>query len=297
MGRNLTQLRSSLSKYVPNSIKHTKRAMHSKFRLRHYRKRYDLPFDMPFSGISIETRTDCNLKCKFCPQSTSPRTRLVMTEDIFKKIIDGLAEIHFAGRICPGINNEPLLDDRIVSFIGYARQKCPLSFLELISNGTLLDEELLLELFAAGLDSLIVNDYRKDRQEHPYRLSKNHDRIAQISKTMFRKKIRITLRSTDETLGTRAGNIIREKKTALSLKRFCALPFTRMWIQPEGKVVLCCEDYSYDEIMGDVKENSLSEIWFSDKYKRIRNEIYKGDRKAKICEKCEYSGFPLLGER
>lgn len=291
------QLRRLLSKYVPNSVKRIKHGMHSRLLLRHYRKRYTIPFDISFTGISIETRTDCNLKCPFCPQSSNPRQNLVMPDELFKKIIDDLAEIHFAGRICPLTNNEPLLDDRMVSFIGYARQKCPLCFLELISNGMLLNEELLLELFAAGLDSLIVNDYRKDRHEHPYLLSKNHKRIAQLSEGMFLKKIRMALRSTDEKHGTRAGNIIRGKGTALPLKQFCALPFTRMWVQPEGKAILCCEDYSYDEIMGDVKDSSLSDIWFGDKYNRIRSELYRRDRSGKICSKCEYSGIPLPGER
>jgi len=217
---------------------------------------------------------------------------MVMSEELFKSIIDALAEMQFAGRICPLINNEPLLDDRIVSFIAYARQRCPLSFLELITNGRLLSEELLLELFAAGLDSLLINDYRNDRREHPFRLSAKLPRIAELSGRMFRRKIDIALRSTSEVLSTRAGNI-QGSGIAVPLNQFCALPFTGVWVQPEGKAILCCQDYNYDEIMGDVRESSLSEIWFSDKYSRIRTELYEGDRSGKICEKCDYSGIPL----
>ncbi|MCR4307701.1 MAG: SPASM domain-containing protein [Candidatus Berkelbacteria bacterium] len=215
-----------------------------------------------------------------------------MPNDLFKKIIDDLAEIHFAGRICPLTNNEPLLDDRIVSFIAYARQKCPLSSLELITNGRLLGEDLLLELFAAGLDSLIINDYRNDRQENPYRLSAKLPQIAKLSESMFRKKIRIDLRSTSEELSNRAGNV-QVRKIAVPINKFCALPFTGMWVQPEGKVILCCQDYSYEEVMGDVKDGSLSEIWLNDRYNRIRTELWDEDRTGKICKNCDYSGLPL----
>ena len=267
-------------------------ALYLKVKAEKNRKHYSFPFDKMFTRICIETRTDCNLKCKFCPQSTNPRPNIVMTEELFKRIIDELAEMNFAGRICPLTNNEPLLDVRIVSFITYARQRCPLSFLEIITNGILLTEELLLELFAAGLDSLIINDYRNDRSEHPFRLSARIDKIAELTQSMFRKKVYISLRSTSEELGSRAGNI-QKKQMKTSLNRFCALPFTGLWLQPEGKAILCCQDYSYDEIMGDVTKNSLSEIWFNDKYKRIRRELYEKDRTKKICGKCDYPGAPL----
>ena len=289
---------SNLLRFTANEILRTvlPRDMYISRKLDLYKRRYSLPLNTIFTRIAIETRTDCNLKCEFCPQSTKPRPIKVMSESLYKRIVDELAEINFAGRICPLTNNEPLLDDRIVSFIAYARQKCPLSFLQLTTNGRLLSEELLLELFAAGLDYLIINDYRHDRKEQPFRLSKKLHRIAELERTMFRKKINIEFRSSLGTLGSRAGNI-PEKGLATLYNQFCALPFTGMWVQPEGKTILCCQDYNHDEIMGDVRENSLSEIWFNDKYKRIRAELYKGDRSGKICSKCDYSGIPLPGER
>lgn len=220
---------------------------------------------------------------------------MIMQEELFKKIIDELAEMKFSGRICPTTNNEPLLDDRMVSFVAYARQKCPLSFLQLVTNGRLLTEELLFDLFAAGLDNMIINDYREDRSEYPFRLSAQLGKIAELEKKMYQKKIHIAFRSAFELPGevtNRAGNI-RGKGEAAILNQFCALPFIRVWVQAEGKVYLCCQDYNYDEIMGDIRENSFSEIWSGDKYKRIRAELNEKDRSGKVCEKCDYSGRPF----
>ena len=291
---------NTVARIAKNTICIAKRAARNVLSLRtyqrlqvcHARKRFNVPVDSLFSRISIETRTDCNLKCQFCPQSINPRPFRVMTDDLFRKIIDDLATLQFTGRIAPLINNEPLLDDRIVGFIAYARQRCPLSFLDLITNGTLLTEDLLRELFAAGLDRLMINDYRKDRQQQPFRLSSRLHRIAELAGKMFQRKIIIVPRSSVGTLSNRAGNIAGKGAT-LPLQQFCALPFTGMWVQPDGKAVLCCQDYSYEEVMGDVARSSLSEIYFGEKYIRIRAQLYRGDRTRKICQKCDYHGLPL----
>jgi len=65
-----------------------------------------------FSQILIETRTDCNKRCSFCPQSFYRRENEVMKWRIFKKIIDSLTDIGFAGRIALFVSNEPLLETR-----------------------------------------------------------------------------------------------------------------------------------------------------------------------------------------
>jgi len=254
------------------------------------RARYALPFHRIFRQIAIETRTDCNLKCEFCPQSTKPRPKQIMSEDLFKKIIDDLAAIEYAGRIAPTVNNEPLLDDRILSFIAYARKRCPFSFLHLITNGTQLNIDMVKELFAIGLDELLINDYRKDRLNNPFRVSRNLVPIAELSKKMFGRKIRISFRSSVGVLTNRAGNC-RGREIKLPLRQFCIRPFFEMVIQPEGRAVLCCQDYTYEEIMGDTSISSVADIWFNEKYHRIRAELYEGERAGKICEKCDFNGL------
>ena len=63
-----------------------------------------------FSQVLIETRTDCNKRCSFCPQSFYKRTVESIKWSVYKKIIDSLAEIGFAGRIALLVSNEPLLE-------------------------------------------------------------------------------------------------------------------------------------------------------------------------------------------
>lgn len=254
------------------------------------RRRYAMPFLGIFPQIAIETRTDCNLRCEFCPQSINPRPEQIMSEDTFKKIIDDLAAIEYAGQIAPLVNNEPLLDDRIVRFIAYPRKQCPLSYLHLLTNGVRLSLETVKELLAAGLDDLVINDYRKDRAKNPFRVSRNLEPIAELSKKMFGRKIRISFRSSVGVLTNRAGNC-RGREIKLPLRQFCIRPFFEMVIQAEGRAILCCQDYTYGEIMGDTSISSVADIWFNEKYRRIRAELYEGDRTGKICQKCDFNGL------
>jgi MoaA/NifB/PqqE/SkfB family radical SAM enzyme len=70
-----------------------------------------------FSVVEIETRSVCNLRCNYCPNSISERGLLKncqqMPEALFFHIIDELSEIRFSGEVYPHFFNEPLLDERL----------------------------------------------------------------------------------------------------------------------------------------------------------------------------------------
>ena len=127
----------------------------------------------PFSQVLIETRTDCNKRCSFCPQSFYKRPIESMKWSTYKKIIDSLTEIGFAGRIALLVSNEPLLEHRLLKMIKYAKKQSPRFFLDITTNGVLLSIAKLDELFSAGLDNININDYRSDREIEPDKISNN----------------------------------------------------------------------------------------------------------------------------
>lgn len=70
-----------------------------------------------FSIIEIETITECNRKCVYCPNYQYDRGKHLMSEKCYKKIIDELAGIGFRGRVSPHFYGEPLLDKRLPDLI------------------------------------------------------------------------------------------------------------------------------------------------------------------------------------
>ena len=65
---------------------------------------------------------------------------------------------------------------------------------------------------------------------------------------------------------------------------FCIMPWTHLHTWPNGNVYPCCLADS-DSPLGNLKENTLEEIWNSEDLKKIRTELIKGE-KPRVCSRC-----------
>lgn len=120
-----------------------------------------------FKQVLIETRTDCNNHCPFCPHAFNKKLLGIMKWDCYTHIIDQLCEIGYNGRVALMLSNEPLLDNRLHAMIEYAKKQSQRLFLDITTNGKLLTVEKIDELFKVGLDNININDYRGDRDIFP----------------------------------------------------------------------------------------------------------------------------------
>lgn len=241
-----------------------------------------------FSQILIETRTDCNRKCSFCPQAFKQRDLKEMDWAVFEEIINNLVEIGFSGRIAFFITNEPLIDNRLLDMISYAKKASGRFFLDINTNGNLLTLNLLDKLFSAGLDNINIEDYRADREQFPHKLSQNIERI--FNAYIHNPKITYHYRSAKEVLSNRAGHVEKRIKS-IHINSFCTFPFRKLAISPYGDVVICCMDYLYEVKFGNVMDKSLEEIWHSQALNEYRFMLLKGERKyyCKECDEYEYN--------
>ena len=75
-------------------------------------------------------------------------------------------------------------------------------------------------------------------------------------------------------------------------KTFCILPWTHMHAFPDGRVYPCClADYWHP--VGDLRKNTMAEVWNQDGYKTIRKNMLE-DKPCVECTKCyeqEENGF------
>lgn len=70
-------------------------------------------------------------------------------------------------------------------------------------------------------------------------------------------------------------------------RTYCGYPSQRLMIASDGTCYPCCVDTSTEMPMGNIQEQSISEIWNGDKFKTLRSELRKNIFKSKICENCE----------
>jgi radical SAM protein with 4Fe4S-binding SPASM domain len=54
----------------------------------------------------------------------------------------------------------------------------------------------------------------------------------------------------------------------------------------DGKIVPCCFDKDAEHVMGDMKENSMKEIWEGKNYHAFRQELKKSRKNIDICANC-----------
>ncbi len=105
--------------------------------------------------VYIEPTNRCNLACRMCIRRTWEEPPGRMDQAIFQRILEGLRDFSPPPTIVFGGFGEPLAHPDIVAMVEAAKQiKAPV---ELITNATLLAEDVACRLVAARLDVLWVS--------------------------------------------------------------------------------------------------------------------------------------------
>lgn len=72
-------------------------------------------------------------------------------------------------------------------------------------------------------------------------------------------------------------------------KEYCEYPWTSMTIMADGSVVPCTQDYDCEMVMGNINDQTLQEIWNSDKYRKFREMHITGQfpKNFKCADRCD----------
>ncbi len=116
-------------------------------------------FKQAVNHVYIETSSQCNRRCSYCPNNQNDRisNNYFMDDEIYNRILSELAlinyskEFHFVGY------NEPLMHiDNLLGRIEQARAALPLATIVVFSNGDYLSSSKLDALTAAGMNGLVL---------------------------------------------------------------------------------------------------------------------------------------------
>lgn len=281
--------------------------------------------DFP-SKIQIEPTNICNARCVMCPLKDMKREIGYMDFELYKKIIDEISQYKLR-RLILHIMGEPLLHPKIFEMISYVKKKNPKQEVEFSTNASLLTEEKGKKLIQSGLDiinlSLDANSkevYEKIRIGLNYeRTMKNiYDFLEMFGKSKNKKplaKIQLIRLPENEKewhgfinkwqeyaknkpyielyikeMGDWGGYLQKEKESKgnFYIKVCCGAPFDSLDIFWNGEASFCCLDYDGKLKVGDVRKQSLREIWHSQKIKEIRKKFILNDYKElPFCLSCE----------
>ncbi|MDP8253473.1 MAG: radical SAM protein [Candidatus Kaelpia aquatica] len=278
--------------------------------------------------LMIQTVSGCNGSCYFCPHSyLEERTKSQQMDfKIFKKIIDECKDHKDLKVVMPYLMNEPLLDREIDKKIAYIKKRLPQSLVHILTNGSLLDENMGAKLIESGIDwvgfslhgiteNTIKETMGLDSEKVLNNIS-NFMKIAQRDKKDIADFIMLTLikneRLPEEEFEdavsfwkrkgikrissyshpiSRAGNVPLLDKVRNEGLYGCNSIWVdeMMHVLSNGDVVLCCMDWNRDVLLGNIEKDSLYNIWHSKKYNNLRDQIngkVPAEKKL-ICLKCE----------
>jgi MoaA/NifB/PqqE/SkfB family radical SAM enzyme len=259
--------------------------------------------------VSLEAHTVCNQSCYFCPVSIAPRENFFMPTEQYARIVGELAAYRDTIEAVFMINyNEPTADPRFVDQVRTLREAgLPPGVL---TNGTGLTPartDALLQLgglrfLSINLSTLDTEKYAKDRgQDQLPLVLRNLDYVK--DKQLAERMDIVVLGTGDErhksdlaaieerfagSLFTvryyevmdRAGHLEVGLKPAVPRQHLCGCentgsrPLHHLHITPRGQCVLCCEDYDEKYVVGDLNQQSVSEVLQSDRFALLRRWVY-----------------------
>ena len=238
--------------------------------------------------VNLETVNRCNSTCEFCTANIHAEKRpyMRMPDELYYSIIDQLQEWNYKGHLTLYGNNEPWLDKRIVEFHRYAREKLPDAFIFMSTNGLLLDIDKVRAI-VPYVDQLVINNYCLDMKMHKniqviYEYVKAHPEEFQDV------DILIQMRYLKEVLTNRAGSAPNKQSKGKVIKETCLMPFTDMWIMPNGKLGICCCDNFEVTDLADLHKVSLKDGWNSESYRKLRDAVKDGRQNYPFCRNCDF---------
>jgi radical SAM protein with 4Fe4S-binding SPASM domain len=268
--------------------------------------------------VRIETSTVCNHRCLFCPHATKfKRKKEIMSFKMFRFLLDKIKDQ------APNITDvtisgfgEAFTDPTIIKKIRYAHQ---LGYnVHMLTNGSFLKKDeidILLNLplvdFRISLHSLNSDTWSFITGGNP----KNHQALLDhidyiIANRSDKTKIIITVDVIDANMDE-VGHIIDRYSDTVDLleiwkphnwvntynyrngqtiKTSCGRPLNSpLQVQVDGTVNMCCFDFNGELLLGDLKHQSIEDIFNSKEYLELKKAHLDGtlDCSDYICKDCD----------
>ncbi len=294
------------------------------------KKRVSVPY-MP-EDIAVEITNVCNFKCAFCPQSDPNHHELVPKSYLDPETVDlFLSRVRDAGVKTNTIHwthdGEPFMNKRFheICAVGGRHGFTNAYF---ATNGMLLTEDRIKQLPSDSTYTFTI-DYCSDRdyfetvrgtkgswetvKTNIENILKNHDHInlevtdisafsiedADIVKANYEALIDLLPDSERLKVWTKtfhnATGFVSKKIKKNDRYNLCPYPWTSLSVASNGDVVACCRDLQHKTVLGNLKFQSLPEIWNGTAMLELRQNLV--DRKPECSAACEGCDLPYDADK
>lgn len=244
-----------------------------------------------FQQLELTLTGLCNRFCSFCPRN-DPKifnsTKTYLSPEILKNIFEKLANYRYSGRISIAGFGEPFTHPKLDLILKDAKDLLPNSNIDIITNGDFMKTKLMKKVLENdNYDRILISAYDGDDQVE--NLTNSFLNYVKKGKIVIRK--RYLTEDADELLlfSNRTGLVdygnINEAKTNI-----CFYPYYNIFIDSNGDVILCSHDWEKNKVFGNIYNQDILDIWFSEEYRNFREKISKNGRKESPCSTCNVDG-------
>ncbi len=276
--------------------------------------------------VSLETHTVCTQACSFCPVSMAPRKPEYMATELFERLVEEIAGYRDTIEAVTLNNyNEPTADRRFADQVRTLMEHhLPVAVLSNASTFTPDKADALVEIgpiayLSVNISSLDRERYKAERRrDHLQTVLEHLEYIKDrpVAETMdlivlghqddqhradaaaIRDRFagsRFVVR--DFQIMDRAGYLpigLKPDRPHQGLRGCSNLgsrPIEHIHINPQGKCVLCCEDYDEYHIVGDLQTQTIDEVMSGEEMARLRRMTYGLEDAPDefICRKCVFA--------
>ena len=258
--------------------------------------------------------------------------RRLLNPEMFERVLRELKGMEALVSCVMYLGGEPLMNPRLEAMIRRLKDETTAAQIHFVSNAMLVTEERCRALAVCGVEKIIVSIDGRTPEENDAIRRGSHYPTVQRNVNLLRRHLEpagvqlaisnnILRRPGDPPSAVTPAFLLRdfpglpvatnyaykwpgwtqtEEETVLAVETdpgrrrgFCSAPFTETVVRPNGDVTLCCYDISGLEVMGNLGQGSLEEIWNGERYRALRRAMMADDEAALpgVCRNCPvYTG-------
>lgn len=272
--------------------------------------------------IEFQMHNLCNANCIICPYREIKDKKVFMEDKLLDKLLLEIGDKEIL--LIPYLNNEPFLDTLYCSKLEKINTICPNCKIEISTNLSVLNEKIIKKLEKLNIHELRVSIFGFNENTYKKMMpGLNYKDVMKNLNSLLKSNLKKTIENVSITMiehkyvKEEEYNLMKElcENNGIKFNKWGFLdragnnsyfknevkhkniigceqnrPIERMHILADGSVVICCQDWRKEVIMGNINNNTIEEVWNGKRYNEVRKSIYDKDKECiKLCEKCKLS--------
>ena len=268
-------------------------------------------------------------------QSITQRDASHMSHETFTKIVDQIGDFEQTIKVLElGMHGEPFANPDLAKNVKYAKDKGYFNRITVVTNGSLLTPNRSIPVIEAGIDQIDIslNGTSSEQFKEITNTKVNFEKFVANLAHLFERKgqCTITIKMMAESLTEDQKQIFFETFSPITDQIFlehlvpywndaidhedwkigdktmldeevhhnsevCPFPFYKMRITSDAKVLLCSADWDHLRPIGDLREQTVKEVWESDTLRSIQMKFLNNQRsELDGCSTCENFRYTQL---